>query len=49
MSLSFRTAARTEALLDAFAADVRDRPLGGALAREAVVVGRSTADRKSVV
>ncbi len=48
MPLSFRTAARTEALLDAFVADVRDRPLDGALARETVVVGRSTALRACV-
>ena len=48
VSLSFRTAARTEALLDAFAAEVRERPLAGALAREAVVVARSTAMRAYV-
>ncbi len=48
MPLSFRTAARTEALLDAFAALVRTEPLGVALAREAVVVARSTALRAHV-
>ena len=48
MSLSFRTAARTEALLDAFAAEVRARPLAGALARETGVVARSTALRAHV-
>ena len=48
MSLSFRTAARTEALLDAFAADVRERPLAGALVRESVLVARSTAMRATV-
>ena len=48
MSLSFRTAARTEALLDAFAAEVRARPLALALARETVVVARSTALRAHV-
>ncbi|HEX8299159.1 MAG TPA: exodeoxyribonuclease V subunit gamma, partial [Rubricoccaceae bacterium] len=48
MSLSFRTAARTEALLDAFAAEIRERPLGGLLARETVVVARSTALRAHV-
>ncbi|HEX8386701.1 MAG TPA: exodeoxyribonuclease V subunit gamma, partial [Rubricoccaceae bacterium] len=47
-SLSFRTAARTEALLDAFAAEVRERPLRGPLVREAVVVARSTAMRAYV-
>ena len=48
MPLSFRTAARTEALLDAFTDLVRTEPLGVALAREAVVVARSTALRAHV-
>ena len=48
MPLSFRTAARTEALVDAFADLVRTEPLGVALAREAVVVARSTALRAHV-
>ena len=48
MPLFFRTAARTEALLAAFAAEVRDRPLHGPLARESVVVARSTAMRAYV-
>ena len=48
VALHFRTAARAEALLDAFAATVRDAPLGGALAREAVVVARATAMRATV-
>ena len=48
MSLTFRTAARTEALLDAFTATVRDHPLRGPLVREAVLVARSTALRATV-
>ena len=48
MPLFFQTAARTEALLAAFAAEGRDRPLRGPLARESVVVARSTAMRATV-